>query len=147
MSARCHIAAAGLLGIALSAAPAGEAAAKTYQKTVEAVVCDVGQCNVVFPKIGSNKELRILFVSCSTRGTNLEVGEALLGIDNAFQPPNLYLTGTARSAGGTDFFIVSQPVVFTIPSAKKPNIKIFFDETTGSPAATCSISGDLVTLP
>jgi hypothetical protein len=99
-------------------------------------------CTFFFPLIGANRRLDIQFVSCRLVGVGLQVGDAVLGIGDASQVPSHFLNGSDHASGNNTFFVISQPVVFSIPADKRPNIKIFYATTTLL-SQRCSISGVL----
>ena len=93
-----------------------------YQLT-SASACVATGCVLHFGLVGAKQRLDIKFVSCLFGGaTGLQVGGVALGIGNANLKPRHFLEGSHHDSGTTTYFVVSNPVVFSVPAGKRPNI-------------------------
>jgi hypothetical protein len=125
--------------------PASAATSVPYHLNSPHGLCSLEDdlCTVFFPLVPAGKRFDVQFVSCEVGGNNLEVARSQLGVTNGFAFPYHYLAGTAHPYAGGTQYVISQPVIFSVPGNKRPNIKIQFFATLIS-HAICALSGQLV---
>ena len=130
------------------AAPAAPAAAgdvvwSTPYQLTSTSACAAAGCILYFALVGANQRLDIQFVSCLFGGaTGLKVGGVALGVGNANLKPRHFLQGLHHDSGTVTYFVVSNPIVFSIPAGKRPNIAFNITGTT-TLDPECTIAGVL----
>jgi hypothetical protein len=110
--------------------------------------CTGVQCVSNFPLIGAKRRFEIKFASCfaldATGGGALDLGTAVLGINDAFAGTRHVLLWNIRLALTAEVGEISQPVIFAIFSNQRPSIR--FVSASALASTECNLSGDLVFL-
>jgi hypothetical protein len=134
----------------LASAGAAEVSRSPFQKSALSNCTDSGlkTCRYTFPKVATKRRMDIQFVSCAVRTLKSDpayVSSAFLGVNDAFDFPQLHLAWQSRGTGDFQTLTISQPVVFSIGAGDAAQIKFEF---TGflSAIQSCNISGELITL-
>ena len=125
--------------------PVSAATSIPYHLNSPEGACGVGtlSCTVFFPLVPAGKRFEVQFVSCNVEGTDLEVYISTLGVTDASAYPFHYLSGTPHPFESSNAYTISQPVLFSVPGNKRPNIKLTY-RATAIFNARCALSGQLV---